>query len=128
MRDLLTKYEQIDCVYCASDDIAKGANQAIDAAGRAAEIKVYSSMGYPDALQQIKDGTMFGTYFSDSYLEYATALYLTLHAIETGITASSAGYASTPIIDMPTVPTTIENVENIIKDSRWETTGIYQFK
>jgi ABC-type sugar transport system substrate-binding protein len=128
MRDLLTKYDDIDGVYCASDDIAKGANQAIEAAGRQSEIKVYSSMGYPDALQQIKDGTMFGTYFSDSYLEYATALYLTLYTVETGITAVSAGYEATPIIDMPTVPTTKDNVENIIKDSRWETLGLYQFK
>jgi ABC-type sugar transport system substrate-binding protein len=127
MRDLLTKYDQIDGIYCASDDIAKGANQAIDAAGRTG-IKVYSSMGYPDALQQIKDGAMFGTYFSDNYLEYATALYLTLHAVETGINAVSAGYAATPIIDMPTVPTTIDNVESVIQDSRWETLGLYQFK
>ncbi|MDR2088130.1 MAG: sugar ABC transporter substrate-binding protein, partial [Clostridiales Family XIII bacterium] len=63
MRDLLTKYEQIDGVYCASDDIAKGAIQAIDTAGRTG-IKVYGSMGYPETLQAIKDGTVFATYFS----------------------------------------------------------------
>jgi ABC-type sugar transport system substrate-binding protein len=127
MRDLLTKYDQIDGVYCASDDIARGAIQAIDAAGRTG-VKVYGSMGYPDTLQSIKDGTMFGTYFSDGYLEYSTALYLTLHAIETGITSVTANYTTTPIIDMPTVPTTQANVENVIKDSRWETLGLYQFK
>ncbi|MDR2089397.1 MAG: hypothetical protein LBP73_08590, partial [Clostridiales Family XIII bacterium] len=101
--------------------------QAIDTAGRTG-IKVYGSMGYPETLQAIKDGTVFATYFSDNYLEYATALYLTLHLIETGITSASAGYAATPIIDMPTVPTTAENVENVIKDSRWETTGLFEFK
>jgi hypothetical protein len=71
---------------------------------------------------------MFGTYFSDGYLEYAVALYMTLHAIETGITAVSAGYTVTPIIDMPTVPTTAANVENVITDSRWGSLGLYQFK
>jgi ABC-type sugar transport system substrate-binding protein len=127
MRDLLTKYDQIDGVYCVSDDIAQGAIQAIDAAGRTG-ISVYGSMGYPNALQSIKDGTMFGTYFSDGYLEYAVALYMTLHAIETGITSVSAGYETTPIIDMPTVPTTSANVENVITDSRWESLGLYQFR
>ncbi|MDR1573709.1 MAG: sugar ABC transporter substrate-binding protein [Clostridiales Family XIII bacterium] len=128
MRDLLTKYDKIDGVYCVSDDIAHGATQAIEAAGRSAEVKVYGSMGYPDALQAIKNGTMFGTYFSDGYLEYSTALYLTLHIIQTGITAPAAGYTTTPIIDMPTIPTTAANVENVINDSRWETLGLYQFK
>jgi ABC-type sugar transport system substrate-binding protein len=123
----LTKYDKIDGVYCVSDDIAHGATQAIDAAGRTG-IKVYGSMGYPDALQAIKNGTMFGTYFSDGYLEYSVALYLTLHIIETGITAPAAGYTTTPIIDMPTIPTTQANVDNVINDSRWETLGLYQFK
>jgi ABC-type sugar transport system substrate-binding protein len=128
MRDLLTKYDDIDGVYAVSDDIAHGAIQAIEAAGRQADIKVYGSMGYPDALQAIKDGTQFGTYFSDGYLEYSTALYLTLHIIETGMTSVNMGYTTTPIIDMPTVPTTAANVDSVISDSRWETLGLYQFR
>jgi ribose transport system substrate-binding protein len=128
MRDLLTKYDEIDGVYAVSDDIAQGAIQAIEAAGRQNDIKVYGSMGYPNALQAIKDGTMYGTYFSDGYLEYAVALYLTILTIETGVTAVNAGYTATPIIDMPTVPTTAANVENVINDSRWETLGLYEFK
>ncbi|MDR2356145.1 MAG: sugar ABC transporter substrate-binding protein [Clostridiales Family XIII bacterium] len=128
MRDLLTKYDDIDGVYAVSDDIAQGAVQAIEAAGRQNEIKVYGSMGYPNTLQAIKDGKVYGTYFSDGYLEYATALYLTILMIETGITSVNAGYTATPVIDMPTVPTTAANVENVIKDSRWETLGLYEFK
>ena len=34
MSNLLTKYDDIQCVYCASDDIAIGAVQAIEAANR----------------------------------------------------------------------------------------------
>jgi ABC-type sugar transport system substrate-binding protein len=127
MRDLLTKYDQINGVYAVSDEMAHGAIQAIEAAGRT-EIIVYGSQGYPYALQAIRDGTMYGTFFSDGYLEYATALYLTLHIIETGTTSVTAGYTQTPLIEMPTTPTTAANVENVISDSRWESLGLYQFK
>jgi hypothetical protein len=51
-----------------------------------------------------------------------------LHAIETGTTSITDGYTDTPLIDMPTVPTTSANVNNVISDSRWESLGLYQFK
>jgi len=120
MTSLLAKYPQIDGVYCASDDIADGVISAIEAAGRSDEIKVYGSMGYPDALLRIRAGTQFGTYFSDGYVEYSTALYMALYFVQNGITGYALGYTATPVVDQPTTPVTQENVETIIEISHWK--------
>jgi ABC-type sugar transport system substrate-binding protein len=124
MRDLLTKYPNpgdINIIYGASDDIAIGAIQAIDAAGRADEgILVFGNMGYPTGLQSVKNGSMFGTGFSDIYLEDTSSLTLALYFIATGINSISAGYASTPVISMYVPPITSDNIESYIEVSHWK--------
>ncbi|MDR2486584.1 MAG: sugar ABC transporter substrate-binding protein [Clostridiales Family XIII bacterium] len=119
MRDALTKYDQIDIVYCASDDLADGAIKAIKAAGREKDIKVHGSMGYPAALKRIKDGTQFASYYSDGYAEYTTVIFQMLYFIQNGMTASALGLTATPLIDQPTTPITKENVETVIETSHW---------
>lgn len=120
MRDLLTKYSDVTMVYCASDDIAMGAIQAIEAAGRGDEgIIVWGNCGFLPALDAIKSGKMAGSMFSDVYVQYASALYSALYFIETGLTAVTAGYAETPIVDQAMTPVTAENVDEILAVSRW---------
>jgi ABC-type sugar transport system substrate-binding protein len=120
MSALLQKYPDITIVYCASDDLARGAIAAIDAAGKSKEIKVYGSMGYPDALKRIQAGEQFGSYYSDGFMEYSTAMYQALYFIENGITSAALGYPGTPIIDQPTSVITKETVESIIETSHWK--------
>lgn len=124
MRDFLTKYPNpgdINIVYAASDDIAIGAIQAIEAAGRQDEgILVFGNMGYPTGLQAVKDGRMYGTGFSDIYLEDTSSLTLALYFIATGINSISAGYTETPIIDMVVPPITDENIDSYIEVSHWK--------
>jgi ABC-type sugar transport system substrate-binding protein len=117
---LIQKYPDLSIVYCASDDLANGAISAIKAAGKEKDIIVYGGMGFPDALQRIKDGTQFGTYFSDAYLENSTALYQAIYFIETGVSVKSMGYTATPILDQPTTPTTKDNIDLIIEISHWK--------
>ena len=61
MSNLLTKYPDIQCVYCATDDIALGAVQAIEAANRQDDgILVWGGTGFPSAFEAIRDGRMYG--------------------------------------------------------------------
>jgi ribose transport system substrate-binding protein len=120
MRDLLTKYKDVTMVYCASDDIALGAIQAIEAAGRDKDgIIVWGNCGFLPALEAIKSGKMAGSMFSDVYVQYSAALYYALYFIEVGQTAVTAGYTETPIVDQAMTPVTKANVDDVMAVSRW---------
>jgi len=120
MTAALQNYPDINMVFCMSDDLADGAIQAIKAAGKEDQIKVYGAMGYPDALVRIRDGEQFGSFYSDAYIEYQTAMYMALYYIENGITSVTMGYEGTPAINQPTTPITQENVQTIIETSHWK--------
>jgi ABC-type sugar transport system substrate-binding protein len=120
MAALITKYPDITMVYCSSDDLANGVVSAVKAAGKQDQIKVHGSMGMPDALKRIQSGEQFGTYFSDNYIEYSTALYQALYYIESGISMKTMNYPDTPILDQPTTPVTKANVDLVIETSHWK--------
>jgi ABC-type sugar transport system substrate-binding protein len=122
MTDLLTKYPtgQIQAVYCASDDIAAGALQAIEAAGRDKEgIIIYGNVGYLPVLQAIKDGKIYGTNFSDTYAHFYTAFHMALYLIATGTTSVTAGYTATPVVYDTLIPVNKDNVDYIMQISRY---------
>jgi ABC-type sugar transport system substrate-binding protein len=120
MRDLLTKYPDVQAVYGASDEMACGAMQAIEAAGRADEgIIIYGNCGYPQALEAIKAGKMFGTNYSDTYAVWSGAIYSTLMFIQQGITSVSMGYTETPVVYTTMVPVNQDNVDNIMSICRY---------
>lgn len=121
MRGMLTKYPNpgdITVVYTSSDDMAVGAMQAIDATGRH-EILIFSNIGYPQGLEGVRDGKMYSTMFSDTYVEFTLMFYTALFAISTGLTAVTGGFTETPFLDMPLLPVTSENVDDIMAISRW---------
>ena len=122
MADLLTKYPsgEIQAVYCASDDIAGGALQAIEAAGRDKEgIIIYGNCGYLPVLQAIQEGKIFGTNFSDMYARYYTAFHMSLYFIQTGTTSVTAGYTATPAVYDTLIPVNKDNVDYIMQVSRF---------
>lgn len=122
MTDFLTKYPagEIQAVYCASDDIAAGALQAIEAAGRDKEgIIIYGNVGYLPVLNAIKEGKIYGTNYSDTYAHFYTAFHMTLNFIQTGTTAITAGYTATPVVYDTLVPVNKDNVDYIIAASRY---------
>ena len=123
MRDMLTKYSNpgdITMVYCSSGDIANGAMNAIEAAGRSGDgILIWGFMGYPMELEAIRDGKMAGTMFSDTYTQYAALFYIALNHIATGLTSVTGGYTATPAIEQPMFPVTKDNVEDVMAFSGW---------
>ncbi|MET3927435.1 substrate-binding domain-containing protein [Devosia sp. 2618] len=63
MQDFLQAQREIDAVYCHNDNMAKGALQAIQEAGRAEEMFITGFDGSaPETLQMIKDGLLRGTF------------------------------------------------------------------
>jgi ABC-type sugar transport system substrate-binding protein len=99
MRDLLTKHgDKIDAVFAASDDLALGAVQAIQGAGKTGKILVWGCQGFPNAIQAIKDGTMYGTSRMDDYTQACSAMMTMLYILQAGIHAPDMGFAQTPIV------------------------------
>lgn len=120
MRDLLTKYDDIQAVYCASDDIAMGCLQAIEAAGRDKDgILIYGNVGYAPVLEAIKAGKIFGTNYSDTYAHFYTVFHVALNLIQTGTTAVTAGYTETPVVYDTLVPVNADNVDYIMDICRY---------
>ncbi len=68
MNAFLTKYPNIDAVMASDDGMGLGALQAIQAAGKQGQIKVYGVGGFKQACQAIKDGTYAGTALQTSYM------------------------------------------------------------
>ena len=122
MREALTKYGagEITMVYCASGDIANGAMNAIDQAGRQGDgILIWGFMGYPMELDAIKEGKMAGTMFSDTYVQYSSLFYMCMNHIATGLTSVTGGYTSTPMVEQPMFPVTKDNIDDVMAVSRW---------
>ena len=120
MRDMLTKHDKIDAVYGMSDDIAIGAIQAIEAAGRGDEgILVYGSEGMPNAITAIRDGSMKATAWSDRYSLLSLAFNIALLHIDAGINGAALGYTETPSVSLPFQPVTSDNVETMVPRVRY---------
>jgi len=61
MENLLQAHPQIDAVWCANDEMALGAIEALDGAGRLAQTKVAGFDANNDALKAVRDGRMLVT-------------------------------------------------------------------
>ena len=104
------KYDDIQAVYCASDDMALGVVQAIKNAGREGDgIYIWGGNGTPNGLQAILDGDMYGTSFCNQYAEMCCAISTALFCISTGINGSSLGVDYVPTINYPVSKITPQN-------------------
>ena len=54
--DVMVAHPDIAAIYCANDDLALGAQQAVTAAGKKGKILVTGMNGVPPALRAVKDG------------------------------------------------------------------------
>jgi ABC-type sugar transport system substrate-binding protein len=112
MTDLLTKYDDIDAIYGANDDMALGAVQALKNAGRDGEgILIWGGNGTPNGLEAVKNGDMYGTSFCNQYNEMCAAITCALYYISTGVNASSCGYDFVPTVNWTITPITKDNVD-----------------
>jgi ABC-type sugar transport system substrate-binding protein len=115
MSALLAKYDKIDIVYTVSDDVAVGALQAIESAGREGDnIIIWGYEGHPLTLQAIKEGRIYGTSFADVYQQAYSTMVLIKYFMETGITAEKLGMDYFPTIEFVTVPITKDNIDEVL--------------
>lgn len=124
MRDLLTKFDNIDIVFCMQDDLTAGVMQAVEGAGRNdGSIVVFGNIGYPSTFSAMNNGELYGLCWSDAYTQYCVSMQQALYFIQTGATASALGLTETPVIDIGVVAVTPENSEMYTVLSRWPLTG-----
>ena len=69
MENMLQAYDNIDAVYAANDEMALGAVQAIEAAGKLDEIFVMGNDGTDEALQSIEEGKLGATNGTPGYIQ-----------------------------------------------------------
>ncbi|WP_375687069.1 ABC transporter substrate-binding protein [Pseudooceanicola sp. LIPI14-2-Ac024] len=78
MQDFLSKYEDIDAVWAADDDMAVGVLEAIDQAGRNDEMWVVGGAGMKEIIKRIMDGDpMLPVNVTYPPAQIATAIELT---------------------------------------------------
>ncbi len=117
MNDFLTKYKQIDGVFCHNDAMAEGASQAAEAAGRLDGMQIWGADGEAKALEYIEQGKMAGTIYTNCFDQGATAARLAMYLIGSETVTSS--YTSTPIVKMAPIVVTPETVGSIGENIRW---------
>ncbi|MEO7311209.1 MAG: D-ribose ABC transporter substrate-binding protein [Chitinophagaceae bacterium] len=61
LESILQAHPDIEGVFCGNDAMAMGAYQALVAAGKSKQVKVFGFDGAEDAIQSIKDGNMVAT-------------------------------------------------------------------
>ena len=74
MENILQANDHIDVLYCGSDNMALGAIQAIEAAGRTGEMAVFGTDGQKDMCDTIISGQTTGTVFYPTGAEEAVDL------------------------------------------------------
>ena len=117
MRDFLTKYDQIDGVFCDNDAMAEGASQAAEAMGRLEGMSIWGADGETKALEYIEQGKMTVTIYTNCYDQGATAFRLMLFALSAEIEPSQ--FKETPVVKMGPIVVTPDTVGQITPDMRW---------
>ena len=119
--EVLTKYQDIDVLYCVNDNTAIGAAQAIEAAGRQNDgIIIWGYCGMPAALDAIAQGKMTGTSYSDPFYEGYAAMVSAMNYVQLGVNATKLGNEFYADVMLPTKNVTEENVIETIRGTHWD--------
>ena len=119
--EVLTKYKDIDVLYCVNDNTAIGAAQAVEAAGRQDDgIIIWGYSGTPAALDAIAQGKILGTSYSDPFYEGYAAMVTAMNYVQLGVTGNKLGNEFYSNVLLPTKNATSENVLDIIRSTHWD--------
>ena len=119
--EVLTKYKDIDVLYCVNDNTAIGAAQAIEAAGRQNDgIIIWGYSGTPAALDAIAQGKILGTSYSDPFYEGYAAMVSAMNYVQLGVTGHKLGNEFFANVLLPTKNVTSENVMETIRGTHWD--------
>jgi ribose transport system substrate-binding protein len=109
MENMLTKYPagQIQGVFTVNDEVALGAMEAIQAAGRGDEIMVIGIDGNQDAANAVKAGTMLATGADDPWMKGYVAVYQLVYKLQ-----NDAKFTATP--EVKVIYVTKDNVDSYL--------------
>ena len=119
--EVLTKYKDIDVLYCVNDNTAIGAAQAIEAAGRQDDgIIIWGYSGIPAVLDAIAQGKVTGTSYSDPFYEGYAAMVSAMNYVQMGVNADKLNNEFFANVLLPTKNVTSENVLETIRGAHWD--------
>lgn len=99
--NILQANDKIDVLYCHSDNMALGAIEAINAAGRTGKMMVFGTDGQKEVCNKIREGSITGTvFYPTGAVEAVDLAYKILH----GESCEKINMLDTPLI-------TIDNVD-----------------
>jgi len=120
MRDMLTKYDDIQAVYAPDDNYGLGIIQAINEAGRQGDgILVWGTDLQPGGIEAIQSGALAGSCWSDRYSSMVGAFSYAIALAQTGATAGALGLTSTPSIFVRFIAVTQDNINQVLPLTRW---------
>jgi inositol transport system substrate-binding protein len=101
----LTTYPELDAIICQNDDLAMGALEAVEAAGRKDKVVVIGIDAIEDAKQAVKDGRLDCTVFQDAAGQGATSVDVALECAK----------AATVVHDDVMIPFVLVTKDNVDK-------------
>lgn len=103
----LTTYQDLDAIICQNDDMAMGALEAVEAAGRKDKVIVIGIDAIEDAKQAVKDGRLDCTVFQDAAGQGTTS-------VDVALECAKAGTIEHDDVMIPFVLVTKDNVDQFM--------------
>lgn len=114
-REMLIAYPDIDGVWCANDDMAMGAIQALKESKLAGKVMVTGTDGIPELFDAIKEGTAVATVMNDAKYQASLGLAMSLAAKQGKLKVSTLPQKYRQF-EIPAVNVNKANVDQIIHD------------
>ena len=119
--EVLTKYKDVQVLYCVNDNTAIGAAQAVEAAGRQNDgIIIWGYSGTPAVLDAIAQGKILGTSYSDPFYEGYAAMVTAMNYVQLGVNSKKLNNEFYANVLLPTKNVTSENVIETIRSTHWD--------
>ncbi len=115
VKAMLVAHPDINGVWCANDDMAMGAIQALKEAGLAGKVKVVGCDGIPEMFDAIKSGLAAATVMNDGKYQAELGLAMSLAAKEGKLNVASQPQKFRQF-EIPAVNVSSQNVDQIIHD------------
>ena len=114
-REMLIAHPDINGVWCANDDMAMGAIQALKEAGLAGKVMVTGTDGIPELFDAIKSGTAAATVMNDAKYQSGLGLAMSLAAKQGKLDVASQPQKYRQF-EIPAVNVNKANVDQIVHD------------
>jgi ribose transport system substrate-binding protein len=112
---MLVAHPDINGVWCANDDMAMGAAQALKEAGLAGKVKVVGADGIPEMFDAIQSGVAAATVMNDGKYQAELGLAMSLAAKEGKLNVAALPHKYRQF-EVPAVNVNSQNVAQIIHD------------